>query len=115
MMGMQWDDFEGFEYMNDRHVNVASQYTATNAMSTNGLAGFYGNIMDQRVKSAFHVVANDDAKWAAFCHHVVSNNSWALTQEKCTDGLNGMRNTIINEGPTEVGVGARLPMERGGV
>jgi len=94
--GPEPDDEQVIENLSDRHVKVASNYTLDNTMSNNGLAGLYDEIDNKRIKNAFRTISKSDAKWFAFCQNIVGKNAWSPSNEKCIDGLDGMRETIIN-------------------
>ena len=96
MMGSGPDDEQVIKNRSDRHVKVASNYTLDNTMSNNGLAGLYDAITDKRIKNAFRTISESDVKWYAFCQNIVGKNAWSPSNEKCIDGLDGMRETIIN-------------------
>jgi hypothetical protein len=96
VMGSGPDDEQVIKNLSDRHVKVASNYTLDNTMSNNGLAGLYGAITDKRIKNAFRTISESDEKWYAFCRNIVGKNAWSASNEKCIDGLDGMRETIIN-------------------
>jgi len=81
----------------DRHVKVASDYTLDNTFSNNGLAGLYDDITEKRVKNAFRTIAETNEKWNAYCQIIVGKNAWSPSNEKCLNGLDGMRQTIQNE------------------